>query len=54
MSSILENKYWVKKDAKKWVRNVKQSGTIKRLKFGIDIEDKKCQPRNQKANETNK
>lgn len=42
MASILENKYWVKKDAKKWIRNVKSSGQIKRIKFGIDIEDKKC------------
>ena len=42
MSSILENKYWVKKDAKKWIRNVKASDEIKRIKFGIDIEDKKC------------
>ncbi len=52
MSSIVDNKYWVKKDAKKWIKNIKQSGTIKRLKFGIDIEQKKCQPINPKNKQT--
>ena len=42
MTAIQENKYWVKKDVKKWIKGLKQSGQIKRMKFGIDIEDKKC------------
>lgn len=42
MKSIQENKYWVKKDVKKWLKNLREPGSIKRLKFGIDIEDKRC------------
>lgn len=37
MKSIEENKYWVEKDVKKWLKNFKSKGQIKRMKFGIDI-----------------
>jgi hypothetical protein len=42
MTGIQENKYWVKKDVNKWIKNLKDSGQIKKLKFGIDVEEKKC------------
>lgn len=42
MASILENKYWVKKDVKRWIRNIRQAGNIKRMRFGIDVEEKRC------------
>ncbi len=42
MKSQGNNKYWVKKDVTKWIKTLKQPNNIQRLKFGIDIEDKKC------------
>lgn len=42
MKSVLDNKYWVKKDVKRWIKTLKEKGNIKGLRYSIDMEDKKC------------
>jgi hypothetical protein len=37
------NKFWVKKDAFRWVKSLRNPANLSRIKFGIDFENRKCE-----------
>ena len=43
------SKFWNKKELIHWIKSLRNSKTIKSLKFGIDIEDKICEKKEKQA-----
>lgn len=44
-------KFWDKKNMKRWIKSLRNSGNISHLKFGLDMEDVVCKGKGKKKSE---